>query len=58
MFHGDLDLVVQQCNGTHDAVDPTMAAYHQAVDKIGKHFASFKFKHIDRKLNEAADALS
>jgi ribonuclease HI len=56
--HGDSDLVIQQCNGTYDTVDPNMAAYRQAVDKIGEHFAGFEFKHVDRRLNEAADALS
>ncbi|MBI0384366.1 reverse transcriptase-like protein, partial [Streptomyces albiflaviniger] len=55
---GDTDLVVQQCNGTWDTVDPNMDDYHRAVDKIGAHFASFEFKHIDRRLNKAADALS
>jgi ribonuclease HI len=56
--HGDSELVVNQCNGIFDAVDPNMTAYKQAVDKIGEHFAGFEFKHIDRRLNEAADALS
>jgi hypothetical protein len=41
-----------------DAVDSNMAAYKQAVDTIGAHFAGFEFKHIDRRFNEAADALS
>jgi hypothetical protein len=41
-----------------DTVDPNMAAYNQAVDAIGVHFAGFEFKHIDRRLSEPAGALS
>jgi ribonuclease HI len=46
--HSDSDLVVQQCNGTYDTVDPNMAACRQAVDKIGEDFAGFEFNHVDR----------
>ena len=55
---GDSDLVAQQVSGTWDSKDPNMAAYMRAVDAIGGHFLGFEVEHIDRRLNEAADALS
>jgi ribonuclease HI len=36
--YGNSELVVSQCNGMFDIVDPNMAAYKQAVDLIGAHF--------------------
>ena len=56
--YGDSDLVVQQCNGLWDKLDPTMVEYARMVDKIGAHFTGFEFHHIERKYNEAADALA
>ena len=35
-----------------------MAAYHREVDAIARHFKGYQVEHIDRKKNEAADALS
>src|SRR4051794_4880414 len=52
--YGDSDLVA----GTCDAVSPTMAAYRQAVDKLGGHFAGYSVEWIDRWKNEEANALS
>ena len=55
---GDSDLVAQQVSGTWDSKDPRMAAYRQAVDIIAGHFKGYQVDHIDRRKNEAADALS
>src|SRR4051812_6178215 len=56
--YGDSDLVAGQVAGTCDAVSPTMAAYRQAVDKLGGHFAGYSVEWIDRRKNEAAEELS
>ena len=55
---GDSDLVAQQVSGTWDSKDPRMAAYRQAVDEIAGHFKGYQVDHIDRRKNEAADALA
>ena len=35
-----------------------MAAYRREVDAIAGHFKGYQVEHIDRRKNEAADALS
>ena len=55
---GDLDLVAQQVSGKWDSKDPLMAAYRRAVDNIVGHFKGYQVEHIDRRKNEAVDALS
>ena len=35
-----------------------MAAYRHEVDAIAGHFQGYQVEHIDRRKNEAADALS
>ena len=35
-----------------------MAAYRQEVDSIASHFKGYQVEHVDRRKNEAADALS
>ena len=55
---GDSDLVTQQVSGKWDSKDPLMAAYRQAVTNVAGHFKGYQVDHIDRRLNEAADALS
>ena len=35
-----------------------MAAYHQEVDAIAGHFKCYQVEHVDRRKNEATDALS
>src|SRR3954467_8665100 len=55
--YGDSDLVAGQVAGTCDAVSPTMAAYRQAVDKLGGHFVGYSVEWIDRRKNEEADSL-
>ena len=54
----DSDLVAQQVSGTWDSRDPVMAAYRRAVSDVAGHFHGYQVDHIDRRLNEAADALS
>ena len=54
----DLDLVAQQVSGTWDSKDPLMAAYHREVDIVAGHFKGYQVDHVDRRKNEAADALS
>ena len=55
---GDSDLVSQQVSGTWDSKDPIMAAYKRAVTQLAGHFQGYQVDHIDRRLNEAADALA
>ena len=55
---GDSDLVAQQVSGTWDSMDPLMAAYRHEVDIVAGHFKDYQVEHIDRRKNEAADALS
>jgi hypothetical protein len=50
--------VVQQVSGKWDSKDLLMAAYRQAVNTIVGHFKGYQVDHIDRRKNEAADALS
>ena len=54
---GDSDLVAQQVSGTWDSKDPLMAAYRREVDAIAGHFKGYQVEHVDRRKNEAADAL-
>ena len=54
---GDSDLVAQQVSGTWDSKDPFMAAYRREVDAIAGHFKGYQVEHVDRRKNEAADAL-
>ena len=55
---GDSDLVAQQVSGTWDSKDPLMVAYRREVDIVAGHFKGYQVEHIDRRKNEAADALS
>ena len=55
---GDSDLVAQQVSGKWDSKDPLIAAYHREVDALAGHFKGYQVEHIDRRKNEAADALS
>ena len=55
---GDSDLVAQQVSDKWDSKDPLMVAYRHEVDAIAGHFKGCQVEHIDRKNNEAADALS
>ena len=55
---GNSDLVAQQVSGKWDSKDPLMAAYHREVDTVAGHFKGYQVEHIDRRKNEAADALS
>jgi ribonuclease HI len=56
--YGDSDLVAQQVSGTWDRKDATMAAYRQEVDRVAGFFSGYQVDHIDRRKNDAADALS
>ena len=55
---GDSDLVAQQVSGTWDSKDANMAAYRRAVEQIARFFSGYQVDHIDRRKNEAVDALS
>ena len=55
---GDSDLVAQQVSGKWDSKDPLMAAYRREVDAVAGYFKGYQVEHIDRRKNEAADALS
>ena len=54
----DSDLVAQQFSRTWDSEDPLMAVYRREVDAIAGHFKGYQVEHVDRRKNEAADALS
>ena len=55
---GDSDLVPQQVSGTWVSKDPLMVAYRREVDAIAGHFKGYQVEHVDRRKNEATDALS
>ena len=55
---GDSDLVAQQVSGKWDSKDPLMAAYRREVDAVAGYFKGYQVEHIDRRKNEAADALN
>ena len=55
---GNSDLVAQQVSSKWDSKDPLMAAYHREVDATARHFKGYQVEHIDRRKNEAVDALS
>ena len=45
-------------SGKWDSKDPLMVAYRREVDVIAGHFKGYQVEHIDRRKNEAADALA
>src|SRR4051812_27749388 len=55
---GDSDLVSQQVDGTWNAQNPMMAAYHNEVDEIAKCFLGYEVKYVLREQNEVADQFS
>src|SRR6187401_2535755 len=55
---GDSDLVAQQVSGKWDLRDPLMAAYRREVEAVAGYFKGYQVDHIDRRRNEAVDALS
>ena len=55
---GDSDLVALQVSGTWDSKDPLIVAYRREVDIFAGHFKGYQVDHVDRRKNEAADALS
>ena len=55
---GDSDLVAQQVSDKWDSKDPLMASYCHEVDVVAGHFKGYQVDHVDRRKNEAADALS
>ena len=50
--------MAQQVSGTWDSKDPLMAVYRREVDAIAGHFKGYQVEHVDRRKNEAVDALS
>src|SRR3954466_11506925 len=55
--YGDSDLVSQQVSGTWDSKYPMMAAYRHEVDRQVGFLVDYQVDHVDRRQNEAADAL-
>src|ERR1041385_5842135 len=55
--YGDSDLVSQQVWGKWNSKDATMAAYRREVERQAGFFVGYQVDYVDRKLNEAADAL-
>src|SRR3954465_5274190 len=56
--YGDSDLVSQQVAGMWDSKNPMMAAYRREVQRQAGFFVGYQVDHVDRRENEAADALS
>src|SRR3954462_7376119 len=56
--YGDSDLVSQQVSGKWDSKNPIMAAYRREVQRQAEFFVGYQVDHVDRRENEAADALS
>ena len=56
--YGDSDLVSQQVSGKWDSKNPIMAAYRREVQRQAGFFVGYQVDHVDRRENEAADALS
>src|SRR3954465_4588001 len=56
--YGNSDLISQQVSGTWDSKDPMMAAYRREVDRQSGFLVDYQVDHVDRRQNEAADALS
>src|SRR3954466_12377270 len=54
----DSDLVSQQVSGKCDSKDPVMGAYRREVSRQAGFFTGYQVDHVDRRKNEAADALS
>ena len=50
--------MAQQISGTWDSNDPLMAAYRREVGIVAGHFKGYHVEHIDRRKNEATNALS
>ena len=50
--------MAQQVSGTWDSKDPLKVAYRHEVDIVAGHFNGYQVEHIDRRKNEAVDALS
>ena len=58
LFRSEMNIMAEQVSGTWDSKDANMAAYRRAVDQIAGFFSSYQVEHIDRRKNQAADALS
>src|SRR3954468_12445389 len=56
--YGDSDLVSQLVSGKWNSKDATMAAYQREVERQAGFFVGYQVDYMERKLNEAADALS
>src|SRR4051812_43587851 len=56
--YGESDLVSQQVSGKWNSKDSTMAAYRREVERQVGFFVGYQVEYVERKLNEAADALS
>ena len=50
--------MAQQVSGTWDSKDPLMAAYRCEVDIVAGYFKGYQVEDIDRRKNEAANALN
>ena len=55
--YGDSDLISQQVSGKWNSKDPIMAAYRREVERQAGFFVGYQVDYVDRKKNEAADAL-
>ena len=58
LIYGDSLVVINQVNKDWDCTKETMDAYYAEVRKLEKHFRGFKFHHVVRDINVAADVLA
>ena len=56
--HSDLQLVVQQFQGTYEVREPALSHCLQKVRELAHKFKRFELIQINRSLNQHADALS
>src|SRR4051794_27114940 len=56
--YGDFDLVYQQVSGKGNSKDATTAANLREVERQADFFVGYQVDYVERKLNEAVDALS
>lgn len=56
--YGDSNLVSQQVSGKWNSKDATMAAYRRGVKIQAGFFVGYQVDYVERKQNEAAEALS
>ena len=58
LIKGDSQLIIKQVNGEYKAKDPRMKQYRDRVLAVLKNIPKWELKHVVRKFNQEADALT